>query len=102
MSQYFTHHGLKFTVESQGFHNHDADKDRAESNLAGMVQRLNVQSTFAVWAACRHIGYGELDGRAHPVADRIHSMEYRAARSATRGWANNSECFLTLGVTDPD
>lgn len=103
MAQYFTHHGLKFTIESQGFRNHDADKERAESNLVDLVKRLGIPSTFAIWAALRHTGQiSDLDGRAHPVGDRIHSMEHRAAKSATRGWSNSSECYLTLGVADPD
>ena len=97
-----TIHGLKFGFETDGFGRHEADADAAIDAAATMIERMKPAAAFALWAAAKHLGYGEFDGRVHPVMDRMTNLAYRAVKRAIRKWIDNSGCFLSISAIDPE
>lgn len=90
--------GLRFNVAVQGFRHHDTDAEKAVAAAWSMIDRLSVASRFALWAAARHVGNGN-DNNA--VADRLHLIEFRAIKIATRGWHHADDCHMSIAAMDP-
>jgi uncharacterized protein YqjF (DUF2071 family) len=92
-------HGLGFCFETQGL---KGSADNAVDKAVQILGSLSATTAFALWAAARHRGHGDFDGRRHPVDDKISSIEYRAVQAATKKWADNSACYLDIAARDPD
>lgn len=97
--QFTSRHGLMFMIASGGFGRDEVAQQDAMARVEAALDRLSLDSALVMWAAAKHAGRGIADGRGEAV-DRLEAICSRSVMRATKHWADNSDCHVTVAALD--